>query len=505
MAFRKIRHRLLLTSNYVLLLIAILHVLTISLAATDEILSNSSLVRFLFLGIITVPSVIFYFDLNHIGDDLWDPYFGGALWVFGSFLPFVSPSVLITYLCRRHENVNRKGKWAGWPIVVVGSIVTTGVAVMFMILFINPAVEYTTFLEGFGVFLLLSVSSLPIFTTYFDLRFLGRTDEYDVSWWEWLWMLVLSVWGFQYLFLPLWLFWRSRIPSAPGYRQILTGFDITDLGINLPSRSKNITSQSATENNGDTSSNQTQTHSKDTQSVKEIYTEAESLVEAAETADENGELEKAVEDYTTAQKKLEQIDRTEDNLTDNDAQHVADGLNTVEQRLTDVTERYEKQSTVFETLEDAERSFQEGIAGYLNEDQTLSRVRFRQARNGFEKVIDLVENSSETLLDQSVTVTPNPQQQLPAVDLEEFSQLTEKTIEGLQVVNAETVADISIEDDSIRPSVLGPITHSEDLCQDEITVLTMLSWWDEEESVEFETVADIDRRLEQAKLGFAKS
>jgi len=495
--------------NYILLTFAICHILSITTLSIDVFEPIDEFSGLLFLSSVLIPPLILYKDLNQI-DDRWTPYFNGGLWVLGSFLPLISPSILITYICRRHEMVKKDGGWAGWPIIISFSIGIMVIAIGIFILFSDSTVEGNTPLVDFSIWLMLTVTYLPGFAAYFDLKYLRSADEHSLSpYYSLLWTPGLMIWFIQYVVFFAWIVWRFKFSSLSTQTQALSNYfdEILSKSNNSPATHNNKdTNHISTDQGEKRASNQFQSqfNSEDTQTVEELYTEAESLIEAAETAEENEAFEEAVDNYTTAKRILEQIDGMGDNLTEKyDA--LADDVSTVEQRLTDVTEKYKKQLTVSEALKEAERSFQEGIAGYLNEDHTLSRVRFRQARNGFEEVIDLIENNSEALLNQSVTVTPNPQQQLPTSNLKEFSQLTDETIERLEVGNAATVDDISIIDGSIRPGAIESISNSEGVREKEITALTMLSWWDDEESVEFETVADIDRRLEQAKLGFEKS
>jgi tetratricopeptide (TPR) repeat protein len=435
-----------------------------------------------------------------------EPLERGSL-VIGSLLPLLSPAGAVAYFCRRYETIKKEGTWAGWPVVVVISIATIGVAIGVITQFEDPTTAGNTPLEDLGVFLLVAATLLPGFAAYFDLRYLKKTEEYDFPRHNWLWILGLMIWFVQFIVIIGWFIWRIKISSKSNHKQILSvvfrSYSIVP-DTTQPRQNETSAAETVREPTEKADSDIDPANSSDMRSIDKLRADATSAFEEATTAEKNGDFEGAIQFYLDTIDKIEQASEAGEILSDAGEQELEEELKIARQNLDNVTNRHEQQTVLRETLQTAERSFQEAIAAYIDRDRTLSQIRFRQARNGFEEAYETVDDDAESLLEQ--TITTEPQQTLPSNTLKDFPQLSDETLELLSAVDIISVQDISIKNDSVTPAMVdtfedrGLITEKE-----EATLFTILSWWHGEEPVKYSTLDKIYNRIEQSKYGFDKS
>jgi len=491
-------------SNFILSFLIIMQITSFFALAETE----SNIFVFLWLSsIITIPLTI-YFDYNRNSSN-YEELIPRTVLTIGSILPFISSSCAGAYICRRHEIIKKEGAWAGWPVVVVLSIVISGMALGFMLLFDDPTTAGNTLLVNFGVSLLLSVTLLPGFAAYFDLKYLKTTGEYDFPRYNWLWVLGLMIWVLQFAVIIAWLIWRITISSSSNQRQMLS--IIPEITTITPSAVQRQQVEPQTTESPEVSSdaadqNIDSANSSDLSSINQLKTNAESALEEATKADQNGDLETAKQLYNEALEQFEQFKETHDNVSDELNHKIDNKIDIIRNSVDDISQAYEQTRTLRNKLKTAERSFQEGIAGYLTGDHTLSQIRFRQARNGFEEASEIVEDSTESLLKQRISISANPQQTPPSEVLTDYSEFSNETFELLSAVDINLVQDIPLQEDSINPQLIDTFEdRGIPLSDQEATFLTILSWWPGKVPVSFQTRDDIDRRFEQAKYGFDKS
>jgi tetratricopeptide (TPR) repeat protein len=231
---------------------------------------------------------------------------------------------------------------------------------------------------------------------------------------------------------------------------------------------------------------------------------ATGIIESADKAKNNCEFGEAEEQYREALEHLEQAKEVCDSSTD-DHQNVVDKIQYVRKNIELTSDLTGKRPTLTETLTKAERSFQEGVAGYVDDDQTVAKIRFRQARDEFENARQIIENSDDFLLNQPVDVTTEPQLSPPVNTIAKFTRITDATVEMLSSMSIEAIEDLQVDDGGLQPSVIETFESRGAVTEEESTLLTILSWWDEGGSTEFGTATKIDCRFERSKYGFEKS
>lgn len=232
------------------------------------------------------------------------------------------------------------------------------------------------------------------------------------------------------------------------------------------------------------------------------YDTANELITSAETAREEGDFETAAEHYDNAVDHLEMALQNYDEEGNDKYESLESKLISTQDELEATTRRSEHRSALGEILPQAERTFQEAIVAYTEGDRTLSRIRFRQARDQFENAIETIEASNDTLLEIPIEVTA--EQRLPTTALNAHGQLDDQTVETLSQAGIVTVTDITHNESTIMPETVASLSESGDIRNKEAAVLMILSWWHAED-FEFETKSEISRRIEQATRGFKES
>ena len=157
------------------------------------------------------------------------------------------------------------------------------------------------------------------------------------------------------------------------------------------------------------------------------------------------------------------------------------------------------------TLQAAERSFKEGIARYAAAEQTVARIRFRQARDAFEEAQQAIDDSDAEVLAQPIEVSFEQEATLPSLAFEELAVLDESTVEALADVDIESISHLDAESGEMKPAVVSDLEDSDKISSEETALLTILSWWYEGASREFTSKPVISRRYEQADYGFNQS
>ena len=241
--------------------------------------------------------------------------------------------------------------------------------------------------------------------------------------------------------------------------------------------------------------------------VDELRSEAETALEAATTAREDSQFDEAVDAYTKAishyQSALEGL-----NADDNETRtEIEESLDSTRDNLEAVRTRQEQRDDLLEALKAGERSFQEGIVAYTEGGHTLAKIRFRQARGEFEQAVDLVENTdNDDLLNPPIEVSVQPDSELASTTLGELPPIPEVAVTKLADAGVETISDLESSDESPwPPAVVEPLVAEEIITDDAVAMLTLLSWWEDTDSYEFDTAAAISRRRDQAGHGFNQS
>jgi hypothetical protein len=240
-----------------------------------------------------------------------------------------------------------------------------------------------------------------------------------------------------------------------------------------------------------------------TSTVEALRTSAETAIETAVTATSNHNYGDAADAYSEAiteyQAAIEAL-----NAGDTDERtEIEEAIESTQADLEAVKTRREQQNEVSEALKPAERSLQEAIVAYIQYDQTVARIRFRQARDTFEDAHETTVESEEDLLTDPIEVTVQPDRELHSNTLSELSVIPEAAATALADAGIETVEDLGSGDGSPwTPAAVEELVASDAIDEDIATSLTLLSWWHGDETYEFDTTEAIERRQEQADYGF---
>lgn len=246
--------------------------------------------------------------------------------------------------------------------------------------------------------------------------------------------------------------------------------------------------------------------SKDTsQTLIRIKKSATEAIDNAETAEASNDLETAQEYYEKAVEMLDKANHIAQTTNKTNNQEFETEYEATQTKLENIKQRRGQRKNIYEKIQAAEQSFQEGIISYANGTKTVSRIRFRQARDTFDEVHKIVEKSHTSILDPALTIKINPQQTLSSSVLDDFTQLSDDTLNTLSAAEIESIEDLASEDRSIKNDTITNLPKRDNISHKEATLLRILSWRNTSETHSFETITDIKHRREQAEYGFGES
>ena len=274
-------------------------------------------------------------------------------------------------------------------------------------------------------------------------------------------------------------------------------------GVDLTARIRTNLSGSS----GSTQSDGTEAETKTTDSVTEdapvdvsqLQERAIDAVTQAETAKSTGQYQQAAEAYWEAIRHLEQAVAKAPDDTEEEFQIE---IEEIKASLDAVSAHREQREAVTTNLQVAERSFKSAIARYATGNQTVSRIRFRQARDAFKKAQQTIDDCDEAILTNSVTICFEEEATLPSTVLEDFALLKNSTLEALSAADIETTTELETETDRTKPTVITELKQNGNVSDEETVLLTILSWWYESDCRDFGSENTISRRYKQADYGF---
>jgi hypothetical protein len=237
--------------------------------------------------------------------------------------------------------------------------------------------------------------------------------------------------------------------------------------------------------------------------VRKHRDNAETAVETAVTAKSNNNLNDAADAYTDAISEYQAaLDTLEVGATA-ERTEIEEALTSTRADLETIKTHHEQRSEVIEALQPAERSLQEAIVAYIQGNQTVARIRFRQARDTFEDAHETLAESERNLFTDPIEVTVQPDRELSSGTLNDLAVIPETAATELADAGIETVEDLGSGDESPwTPATVEELVASDTIDEDIVTSLTLLSWWHGDETYEFDTTETIERRHEQADYGF---
>jgi len=234
-----------------------------------------------------------------------------------------------------------------------------------------------------------------------------------------------------------------------------------------------------------------------------LRADAEEARKAAESAKANYDFETAIDEYRGAinlyRTAVEELAISESESR----QKLTEAIESTREELEATKTLSENQSDVIEILHPAYRSFQEAIVAYVEGNQTITRIRFRQARDNFEDAVETIKKSEEDPFTSSVEVAAQPDRELSSMTLSEIPTIPEPAATQLSDAGIKKVKNINSSDEPpwIPPTV-AELADTEPISDEVVTTLTLLSWWPNDDSYEFDTVEMVERWQQQADHGF---
>ena len=238
----------------------------------------------------------------------------------------------------------------------------------------------------------------------------------------------------------------------------------------------------------------------------DLQERATELLTLAEEAEADGTYQQAADAYEEAITHLEQAAAGGDD-DEESKEELKTEIEATTTSLASVNAVIDARESVTTTLQAAEQNFKEGIARYTADEQTVARIRFRQARDAFEEAQQTITERDVELLAQPIEVSFEQEATLPSMTLENLAVLDESTVKTLSSVDIESITDLEAdpENEEVMPAVVSGLKESDEISSEETALLTILSWWYEGASREFTSETVISRRYEQADYGFNQS
>lgn len=231
--------------------------------------------------------------------------------------------------------------------------------------------------------------------------------------------------------------------------------------------------------------------------------DAEAAIEKAVTAKSNDNYNDAAEAYSEALSEYQSALGTLAAGATKKREEIETAIESTRAELEAVKTVHEQRSEIIDALRPAERILQEAIAAYIEADQTIARIRFRQARDTFGDAHETIVESEEDLLSEPVEVSGQPDRELSSTILSDLPVIPERAATALSDARIETVDDLDSRDESPwMPITVEEMVDDEMIEEDIATTLVLLSWWHGDKSYEFDTAEAVERRQQQANYGF---
>lgn len=239
--------------------------------------------------------------------------------------------------------------------------------------------------------------------------------------------------------------------------------------------------------------------------VDKYQKHASEEIEKANHAESVDEFSQAADHYRNALTHLQ--DAAEEVGTGNEerVKAIESSVEITQEKLGTVTELQEERDSLTEALQTAERSFQDAVAAFVTGSHTLAKIRFRQARDGFETAQETIENSETDLFTTPITVSIDVQRDLSSTTLETVDRFDETTVDLLAEMNVEDTSDLIHSDGKLTPTTVTVLQTADEISDSETIDLTVVSWWHGRDEFTFSNLEEISRRREQGQRGFEYS
>ena len=154
----------------------------------------------------------------------------------------------------------------------------------------------------------------------------------------------------------------------------------------------------------------------------------------------------------------------------------------------------EARAELSEELTTAERAFREAVVGHIQGEQTVPRLRYRQARDGFQAAQRRLDETTQDVFERPIVVDVETDTTLPE-QLEEIPGIGQETIDRLATAEIETVSDVHSADDGTLDTVEG-------ISDDTVDRLRAVSWLSANDTGKFTGRESIESRLTRAQTGY---
>lgn len=243
--------------------------------------------------------------------------------------------------------------------------------------------------------------------------------------------------------------------------------------------------------------------------VEELRADGDEAVDAAVTAKQQGRPETAIEAYAEA---MELYHAAAAQSTGDTREAIEE---TIEQLQTDRAELQSlqaAQSSLQEALQAGEESFQRAIAAHADDERTLARIRYRQARTQFAAALEAIDDSETALLETPVDVPVETETTLATRRLDTVPGVGAEAVEALEADGITTVGDLDDRTGATtgtgttpRPKAVDRLETAGTVDPETATKLTALSWSRDEGSQTFGERAEITDRHQRSTVGFEAS
>lgn len=241
----------------------------------------------------------------------------------------------------------------------------------------------------------------------------------------------------------------------------------------------------------------------ETANPSHLQKQAAKAISSAEGAAADAEFKTARDSYEEAIGYLKDAIAE---ATDPDIKsELQDTLAETQAALKTVTNRHKQQDSVATSLEAAERSFKEAIVRYVAGNQTVARIRFRQARDAFADVRQTTSDTDVDVFTQPITVRVDEEATIQSTAFDELGVFDESTLEALSAAGITSLSELNAPSDELQPEVVTDLETTDEISKKEVVLLTLLSWWYEGSKREFASETVVSRRYEQAAYGYDQS
>lgn len=238
-------------------------------------------------------------------------------------------------------------------------------------------------------------------------------------------------------------------------------------------------------------------------SLEDYQTGADAALKTAEKAKSEGKLNKAIDAYEETISYYESARESfEADDIDSDYQ-LGSKINSAQSKLQNTRNLKNQRTDIAERLQSGERNFQEAIIAHLEDDQTLKKLRFRQARDKFREAIETIDVADEEALIYPIEIEADTAQDVPSTSLDKVKIISKDTVGLLRDENIEYLEDITANDDSPWiPVCIEELVENSDIDDATATKLTLISWWQDDHNYIFKNKSDVTRRYEQSDTGY---